>query len=225
MHQNPWRLGLRPRLCWGSLQSSPDPLIVMGWDRDLMTLSLGSANNPWTEMLDKCLVPRRGPRGIWRPQWAPIWATPRNSAWAMVQSSWLIDPCLLWKTIDCFLWINHLGQLIHAYDERLLIHAYFPWTNGLLISWMNRLHWSTSLVFEIPPHIPEYRSSRLQTKHFYVIHHTFSPSLPIPPPTSATSTFLHFYTPIVHTPTTPHMSQTTSNCHASRHHNSHTLNT
>ena len=39
MHQNRWRLGLRPRPRWGSLQRSPDPLAVMGWDRDLMTPS------------------------------------------------------------------------------------------------------------------------------------------------------------------------------------------
>ena len=46
MLQIRWRLGLRPRPRWGSLQRSPDPLAVMGWDRDLMTPSLGSANTP-----------------------------------------------------------------------------------------------------------------------------------------------------------------------------------
>jgi len=28
MHQNPFRLGLRPRPHWGSLQRSPDPIAV-----------------------------------------------------------------------------------------------------------------------------------------------------------------------------------------------------
>ena len=58
MHQNRWRLGLRPRPRWESLKRSTDPLAVMGWDRDLMTPSLGSANTPppWTKILDKCLL-------------------------------------------------------------------------------------------------------------------------------------------------------------------------
>ena len=48
--------------------------------------------------------------------------------------------------------------------------------------------------YEVPPHIPEYRPFRMQTKHFHVIIHTLFPSLPIPPLTlhltPATSTFL-----------------------------------
>ena len=31
-------------------RAPPDPLAVTGWDRDLTTLSLGSANTPWTRM-------------------------------------------------------------------------------------------------------------------------------------------------------------------------------
>ena len=34
-------LGLRPRPRWGSLQRSPDPLAVMGWDGDLVTTFFG----------------------------------------------------------------------------------------------------------------------------------------------------------------------------------------
>ena len=37
MHQNRWRLGLRPRPRWGAYSAPPHPLAVMGWDRDLMT--------------------------------------------------------------------------------------------------------------------------------------------------------------------------------------------
>ena len=37
--------------------------------------------------------------------------------------------------------------------------------------------------YEVPPHIPVYCQFRLQTKHFHVIIHTFSPSLPVPTPT------------------------------------------
>ena len=44
MLQNRWRLGLCPRPRWGAYSAPPDPLAVMGWDRDLMTPSLGSAN-------------------------------------------------------------------------------------------------------------------------------------------------------------------------------------
>ena len=49
--------------------------------------------------------------------------------------------------------------------------------------------------YEVPPPIPEYCPFRLQTKHFHVILHPFSPSLTIPPLhlTFATSTFLLRY--------------------------------
>ena len=41
------------------------------------------------------------------------------------------------------------------------------------------------LMYEVPPHIPEYFQFRLQPKHgklFHVIFHTLSPSLPAPTP-------------------------------------------
>ena len=52
MHQNRWRLELRPRPCWGSLQRSPDPLAVMGWDGDLVTNLVGSIMCPLAR--DRC---------------------------------------------------------------------------------------------------------------------------------------------------------------------------
>ena len=66
------------------------------------------------------------------------------------------------------------------------------WLSIIIIYFENVHFFSTKLgldvrPYEVPPHIPEYRSFRLQTKHFrvfYVIPHTFTPSLPISPPTS-----------------------------------------
>ena len=41
MQQNRWRLGLRLRPRWGSLQRSPMPLAVKGWDGDLVKTLVG----------------------------------------------------------------------------------------------------------------------------------------------------------------------------------------
>ena len=42
--------GAPPQTPLGSSQRSPDPLAVMGWDLDLTTPSMGSANTPWTTL-------------------------------------------------------------------------------------------------------------------------------------------------------------------------------
>ena len=54
-----WRLGLRPRPRWGSLQRSLRPPSCDGLGSTFHNTPLGSANTPWTEILDKCLVTTR----------------------------------------------------------------------------------------------------------------------------------------------------------------------
>ena len=53
-----------------------------------------------------------------------------------------------------------------------------------------------------PPHISEYRPFRLQTIHFHVIFHTFSPSLPIPSPYISPLPLSNFYMPTPNYPQT-----------------------
>ena len=51
MPQNCWRLGLRPRPRWESLQRSPGPLVAMVWDGDLVTTLV------WVISVPHCLWP------------------------------------------------------------------------------------------------------------------------------------------------------------------------
>ena len=54
MHQNRRRLGLRPRPRWGSLQRSPGPLAVKGWDGDLVTSLVGVDFDMCPLACDRC---------------------------------------------------------------------------------------------------------------------------------------------------------------------------
>ena len=54
MHQNRWRLGLRPRPRWGSLQRSPGPLAVKGWDKGLVTTLVGVDFDMCPLAFDRC---------------------------------------------------------------------------------------------------------------------------------------------------------------------------
>ena len=83
-------------------------------------------------------------------QWplAPSRATPGHSTWAIVQSPWTIDPCVLnskgyWPTVFCG--SIRLGRLIHAYDERLLTPC-FLWTNRLGRLWWKGMPLRTILI-------------------------------------------------------------------------------
>ena len=90
-------------------------------------------------------------------------------------------------------------------QEGKLVSSYLTVSHGgspviiIIIIYCENVHFFHTKVgldicpYEVPPHISEYYCTfRLQTNHFHVILHTFSPNLPIPPLhlTHATFTFL-----------------------------------
>ena len=54
MHQNRWRLGLRPRPRWGAYSAAPGPLPVKGWDGDLVTTLVGVDFDMCPLACDRC---------------------------------------------------------------------------------------------------------------------------------------------------------------------------
>ena len=124
-----------------------------------------------------------------------------------------------WRnTIRSLNWrINCTGKGILIYLEKvggdlwkiLVVRLRVSYNNQVLIIiiYFENVHFCQAKLgldirpYEVPPHIPEYRPFRMQTKHFHVILQTFSSSLPIPPPISHPC-HLHISTgrhPVIHT--------------------------